>query len=52
MLVGIAEERDNLVFLTCIERARLNFSACFLNLLHQRLEFGAIPAPGEYRKSF
>ena len=51
MLVGIAEEGDDLLLLACIERARVNFAAGLLDLLDQRFELGAVAAPGEHRKA-
>ena len=51
MLVGIAEEGDDLLFLARIERAGVNFTAGLLDLLDQRFELGAVAAPGEHRES-
>jgi hypothetical protein len=50
MLVGISEEGDDLLLLARIERARLDFAAGRLDLLHQRFELGTVAAPGEHRK--
>ena len=50
MLVGIAEEGDDFLFLARIERAGVNFAAGRLDLLDQRFELGAVAAPGEHRK--
>ena len=35
-----------------IERARVDFAAGRLDLLHQRFELGAVAAPGEHREPF
>src|SRR4051812_4066364 len=51
MLVGIAEERDDLLLLACIERACVNFPAGLLDLLDERFELGAVTAPGKYREA-
>jgi hypothetical protein len=51
VLVGIAKEGDDLLFLACVERARVNFAAGLLDLLDQRLELGAITAPGKHREA-
>ena len=51
VLVGIAEEGDDLLLLARIERARVNFAAGLLDLLDQRFELGAVAAPGEHREA-
>ena len=52
MLVGVVEEGGDLVLLPRIERARHDRSAGGLDLLHQRLELGAVAPAGEHGKAF
>src|SRR4051812_38184508 len=49
VLVGVAEKRDDLVFLARIERARVNFAAGLFDLLDERFELGAVAASREPR---
>ena len=51
VLVGIAKEGDDLLFLAGVERARVDFAAGLLDLLDQRFELGAVATPGEYREA-
>src|SRR3954454_1196490 len=51
VLVGIAEKRDDLVFLARIERARVNFAAGLLDLLDERFELGGVAASRKHRKA-
>jgi hypothetical protein len=48
MLVGVIEEGCDLVLLPRVERAGDNRAAGRFNVLHQRLEFGAVAAACEH----
>jgi hypothetical protein len=48
MLVGVAEEGGNLLFLARVERAGVDFSTSLLDLLYQRFELGAVAATGKH----
>jgi hypothetical protein len=51
VFVRIAKEGDNLLFLACIEGARVDFASGFLDFLDQRLKLGAVATPGEHREA-
>jgi hypothetical protein len=51
MLIGIVEERDNLLLHARIERARVDLATGGLDLLGQRRELVAVAATGEDRKA-
>src|SRR5229473_1667446 len=52
VLVGVAKEGGDFLLLARIERARVDFSARRLDLLHQRFELGTVAAPGKHRETF
>ena len=52
VFVRVAKEGNDFLLLARVERARVNFAAGLLDLLDERLELGAVAAPGEHRKAF
>src|SRR5205085_6444323 len=52
LLVGVVEEGGDLLLLSRIERTGVDFTALGLDLLHQRLQLGAVASSGENREAF
>ena len=50
-LVRVAKEGNDLLFLACIERARVNFASGFFDFLDQRLKLRAVATPGKHREA-
>jgi hypothetical protein len=52
VFVGVGKEGGDLLLLSRVERAGVDFTTGRLDLLDQRLQLGAVAAPGEDRKTF